>query len=237
MVAIDGITAVSFWLKRMGIVTAIEVQKRNKQRVNVYIDGDYTFSLSLIEAARLRKGQQLSDDEIAALRDEDAVAKAVDSAAHFLGFRPRSLEEVRRNLADKETPPAVIEAAMNRLTAMGYLDDEAFARYWVQSRGEFKPLSPRALRMELKQKGVPDAIINDVLGELDADSLAYRAALVQARKLRHPTRLAFRKKIGDLLQRRGFSYSTIRDVVERLMDEIETQDPEYFTETTELNEE
>ena len=91
--------------------------------------------------------------------------------------------------------------------------------------------------MELKQKGVPDAIINDVLGELDADSLAYRAALVQARKLRHPTRLAFRKKIGDLLQRRGFSYSTIRDVVERLMDEIETQDPEYFTETTELNEE
>ena len=221
----------------MGIVTAIEVQKRNKERVNVYIDGEYTFSLSLIEAARLRKGQQLTDDEIAALQGEDAVLKAVDRAAHFLGFRPRSLQEVRRNLADKETPPAVIEAAVSRLTTMGYLDDEAFARYWVQSRGEFKPLSPRALRMELKQKGVPDAIINDVLGELDADSLAYQAGLAQARKLRNPTHQAFRKKIGDLLRRRGFSYSTIRDVVERLLDELETSDPEYFTQPTELNEE
>lgn len=221
----------------MGIVTAIEVQKRNKERVNVYIDGEYTFSLSLIEAARLRKGQQLSDAEIAALRDEDTVQKAVDSAARFLGYRPRSLAEVRRNLTEKEMPPAVIEAALNRLTAMGYLDDEAFARYWVQSRGEFKPLSPRALRVELKQKGVPDAIISAALDELDADHLAYRAGLAQARKLRQPTRPEFRKKIGDLLRRRGFSYSTIHEVVERLLDELETSDPDYFNPTTESNEE
>jgi regulatory protein len=221
----------------MGIVTGIEIQKRNQERVNVYIDGDYSFSLSLIEAARLHKGQQLSDPEMAALRAEDTVQKAVDSAARFLSYRPRSLEEVRRNLAEKELPPVVIEAAISRLTAMGYLDDEAFARYWVQYRGEFKPLSPRALRVELRQKGISDAIITEVLGELDADDLAYQAGLAQARKLRRPTPELFRKKISALLQRRGFSYSIIHEVVTRLMEEMEALDPDYFNQTTELNEE
>ena len=221
----------------MGIVTAIEAQKRGHERVNIYIDGEYTFSLSLIEAARLHRGQQLSDAEIAALQGEDAVLKAVDRAARFLSYRPRSQEEVRRNLAEKDTPPAVIEAALNRLAAMGYLDDEAFSRYWVQNRREFKPLSPRALRVELKQKGVTEGIISTVLDELDADQLAYSAGLAQARKLRYPTQLEFRRKIGDLLRRRGFSYSTIRDVVERLHEELSASDPDYFNPTTESNEE
>jgi regulatory protein len=226
-----------FRLKVMGIVTALEVQKNSKERVNVYIDGAYAFSLSLIEAARLHKGQSLSEAEIAALRDEDAVLKAVDGAARFLRYRPRSLAEVRRYLVEKNLPPPVVEAAIQRLTAMGYLDDAAFARFWAQSRGEFKPLSPRALRVELRQKGVPDAIIAEVLAELDDTELAYRAGMARARKLRRPSRQDFRKKIGDLLQRRGFSYSITRETVERLMEELETSDPEYFTLTTETNEE
>lgn len=226
-----------FRLSVMGIVTAIEVQKRNQDRANIYIDGEYAFSLSLIEAARLRKGQVLADVDVAALRDDDAVQKAVDSAARFLSYRPRSREEVRRNLMDKGIPAPVVEAALARLTTMGYLDDDAFARYWAQNRGEFKPLSPRALRVELKQKGVPDEIIGSVLAELDADSLAYQAAFAQARKLRQPTLPVFRKKIGDLLRRRGFSYSTIRDVVERLREELAASDPDYFNPTTESNEE
>jgi regulatory protein len=74
-----------------GIVTALEIQKRNKERVNIFIDGEYAFSLNLMDAARLRKGQVLSETEINALRGEDAVIQAVDSASHFLGFRPRSI--------------------------------------------------------------------------------------------------------------------------------------------------
>lgn len=221
----------------MSVVTALEVQKRNKQRVSVYLDGEYAFSLTLIEAAKLHKGQQLSEAEVAGLRDEDTVLQAVDSAARFLGFRPRSLQEVRRNLTEKEFPPAVVEAAMERLTTMGHLDDHAFARYWVQSRSAFKPLSQRALRQELKQKGIADAIITEILSELEESELAYRAAQTQLRRLRRSSRRDFKVKIASFLQRRGFSFSTARDVVDRLIEELEGSDTDYFNVDSDENNE
>lgn len=211
-----------------GVITALEVQKRNKERVNVFIDGEYAFGLSLMEAARLKKGQVLSAGEIARLKGEDAVVQAVESAAHFLSYRPRSLQEVRRNLKEKELPPEVTEAAVERLTALGYLDDEAFARYWVQNRAEFKPLSHRALRQELRQKGIADSIINEVLAGQDEQVLAYEAAQGQLRRLRQKTLREFKTKMSAFLQRRGFSYSTTQDVVVRIIEEMEAGDPDYF---------
>ncbi len=215
-----------------GIITALEVQKRNKQRVNVYLDGEFAFGLSLMEAARLHKGQTLSDQEIESLRGHDAVLQVVDSAAHFMSFRPRSIQEVRQNLAEKENPTEVIEAAINRLIAMGYLDDEAFARFWVQNRGEFKPLSNRALRQELRQKGVADEIISTVLESKDEGEMASKAASARVRRLRGLTQKDFRMKLTGFLQRRGFSYNTSKDVVTRMIEELEAQDPNYFNRTT-----
>lgn len=214
------------------VITALEIQKRNKDRVNVYIDDEFAFGLSLMEAARLRKGQVLSDAEIAALRGEDDVLRAVDSAANFLSYRPRSISEVRRNLKEKEMPPEVIEAAVERLTALGYLDDEAFARFWVQNRSEFKPLSHKALRQELRQKGLADAIIGEALGETSESEMAYQAAIKQSRRLRGQTKAIFKQKLTGFLQRRGFSYTTTRDVIERLIDEFDADDPDYFDQRT-----
>lgn len=212
----------------VGVITALEAQKRNKERVNIYIDGQYAFSLTLMEAARLKKGQSLTEAEVAALQGEDTVLRAVDSAARFLSFRPRSVAEVRRNLTAKEFPKPMAEAAIERLTAMGHLDDLAFARFWVGSRGEFKPLSQRALRTELKRKGVPDPVIEEALAEQDETELAYRAAQGQLRKLKGGTLPDFKQKILTFLQRRGFSYSTARTTLTRLIEELELRDEPFF---------
>jgi regulatory protein len=150
-----------------GTITGLEMQKRNKERVNVFLDNEYAFSLNLIQAAGLRKGQVLAAADVAALQEEDAVNSAVDRAARFLAYRPRSTKEIHKHLADKDTSEAVIEAALRRLEHMGYLDDRAFARYWVENRDTFKPRSPRALRYELRQKGVTDSVIDEVLDEFD----------------------------------------------------------------------
>lgn len=220
----------------MGIITALEAQKRNKKRVNVFIDEDYAFSVSLDEAARLRKGQSLSEAELAALRDQAAVTVATDQAARFLALRPRSVQEVRQNLVQKDTPPAVIDAAVERLTALGYLDDQQFATFWVRERNQFKPLSPRALRHELRQKGVEEAIIQAVLADLDAEDAAYRAAQGQSRRLRGLERRAVREKLYGFLQRRGFGYETARRVVARLIEEIDAETPDFFREGEDMDE-
>ncbi len=214
-----------------GVITRLEVQKRSKERVNVYIDGAFAFGLSLIDAARLKKGQTLSEAEITALQRADAVGKAIDQAARFLGIRPRSTAEVRRHLAGKDIPAEVIEAAIERLTMMGHLDDLAFAHFWIQNRNEFKPVSRRALRQELRRKGVEPGVIDAALSEQDEPEAAYRAARGQVRRVRERSRREFKAKLSAFLARRGFSFSTIDDVVSRLMDELEAEDPERFTRT------
>jgi len=212
----------------MGVITALEVQKRNKKRVNVFVDEAYAFSMTLDEAARLHKGQVLSDAEIEALINDAAITAATESAARFLAVRPRSAQEVRQNLAKKETPPPVIEAALERLTAFGYIDDRAFADLWVRDRMTYKPTSPRALRFELRQKGISRDVIDAVLESLDAEDAAYQAAQTQARRLRGMSQRDFQNKVSTLLQRRGFSYEVVRSTVRRLMQELDADDPEYF---------
>lgn len=209
--------------QRVKTITLIEVQKRNKERANIYLDDEYAFSVGLMEAAKLRKGQTLSDQEVAAMQGEDAVAKAVDSAARFLSYRPRSVDEVRRNLTGKSIDAPVVDAALERLTAMGYLDDAAFARFWVQNRTAFKPLGPGALRYELRRKGISDDDIEAVLEDVDPEAAAYQAAQSQLRRLRaaRPDAKTFRTKLSSFLQRRGFNYGVINEVVRRLWDELE----------------
>ena len=96
------------------------------------------------------------------------------------------------------------------------LDDEAFARYWVEQREAFKPRSHLALRQELQKKGVNRAIIEAVLDEVDQTAAAQRAAIKQVHRYTHLTEIEFRNKLGGFLQRRGFPYEIIRQVIDEL---------------------
>lgn len=219
-----------------GVISALEVQKHDQERVSVFLDGEYAFSLSAIEAAKLHKGQQLSAADIERLRDADGVIRAVDSAARFLSYRPRSSQEIRRHLSDKEFTPETIDAALERLRALGYLDDVAFCRFWVENRTAFKPLGKRALRYELRQKGIADSIITEVLGEQDDRELAYQAAQPRINRLRGSSKAEFRKKLSDFLARRGFAFDVCREVIEQLAEELTASDPPFFaTEDTDEN--
>lgn len=212
----------------MPVVTAVEVQKRNKERVNIYLDGSYAFSLNIVDAASLRTGQSLSDSEIAAMRGEDAVVRAVDSAARFLGHRPRSVSEVRRNLKDKEFDAGIIDAAIERLERMGYLDDTAFAQYWVENRIQFKPLGSSALRFELRQKGVSDAVIQHALADLNDQHGARQAAEPLLRRMRGTHRRTAWQKLSTTLARRGFAFEDVRAALDELFQDVEADDDTFF---------
>lgn len=208
-----------------GTITGLQFQKRNRDRVNVYLDGSYAFALPATEAARLRKGQFLSDEEIQALQNLDLRAKAFDRAVRFLAVRPRSTWEVRQNLARYRPqgcplPSEHVDWVIRRLTELGYLDDLAFARYWVEQRRQFNPRGRHALRHELRQKGIEPALIDQVLAqEVDDVAAAEAAVRKQLPRWQHLDESARRRKVMGYLQRRGFDWGTVQEVWTRLKDE------------------
>ena len=101
---------------------------------------------------------------------EDA-AEVMDAAARFLEARPRSIAEVRRKLGGLGYRSTLVDEVMTRLIAMDYLDDEAFARSWVESRDRSSPRGEHALRHELGQKGVERSLVDGVLAERRAMAL------------------------------------------------------------------
>lgn len=202
-----------------GTITALVAQKRNKSRVNVFIDEAYAFSLAAIHAARLHKGQQLSPGDIAQLERADAVEVAYEKALNLLSYRPRSEWEVRHRLtknAKRDLPPDVLDEVVARLQRAGLLDDAEFAQYWVSNRQQFKPRSKRALRYELLGKGIQDADIESALAALDEDDAAMRAAQKRVSRLAGLDKQTFTKRLGDFLARRGFDYEVSRAVVNQL---------------------
>ncbi len=206
-----------------GTITALKVQKRNTQRVNVFLDDRYALSLTAIEAARLRRGQALSDEDIEGLKEKDSFDKAHDRALRFLSYRPRSEAEVRRYLRGKAVSPAIEEEVIERLTRAKLLDDLAFARYWVENRESFKPRGLRMLRYELRQKGLRDEIIAQALTDQDEEEGAYRAALRQGRRLAHLDQVSFRQKLGAYLLRRGFPHGVVNQIVDRAWQELRAE--------------
>ena len=203
-----------------GTITALKVQKRNPQRVNVYLDGRYAFSLAAIEAAKLHRGQILSDKDIEQLKGRDSFEKAHDRALRFLSYRPRSEAEVRSYLQDKGTSPAIEDEVIERLTRADLLDDLAFARFWVENRESFKPRSVRMLQYELRQKGLSEETIAQALADLDEEESAYRAGLRRGSRLTRLDEVSFRQKLVAYLLRRGFPYEVVNSVVERAWQEL-----------------
>jgi regulatory protein len=211
----------------MARITAIEAQKKNPERVNVYLDGEFAFGLARIVAGWLQVGQTLTPDKIAQLQVEDKREAAYQQALLFLSYRPRSLSEIRQNLRKHQLAEALIEDTLDRLQQQGLANDEQFARAWVENRNNFRPRSRRALRVELHQKGLDGELIEAVLDEnVDDEALAYQAALLRVHKLEGLEWPDYRRKLSDFLARRGFPYSTISPTVRKVWDDSQRENGE-----------
>jgi regulatory protein len=197
-------------------ITAMKAQKRNRDRVNVYLDGKFAFGLALEAAAGLKIGQRLSLTEIAELQDRDQFAQAKDKALRYLTYRPRSESEVWRNLQRKGYEDDVIKGVIHYLKERQLLDDAAFAAYWVEQRETFKPRSRLALSQELREKGIARQVIEAAVADVDEVAAAERAGEKRARRWRQLPYEEFRKKMGGYLQRRGFRYDVTKATIDKI---------------------
>jgi regulatory protein len=196
-----------------GSVTALEPQKRSKDRVNVYLDGEFAFGLAVLVAAGLSVGMRLSDEKIAELRAADGLEQAHSRALDYLTYRPRSEAELRAYLDQKGYAQDVADEVLARLARVGLIDDESFAQFWRDNRARFRPRGRRMLSFELGQKGVASEIIEAALDDYDEAAAARSVAQEQARRLGNLPPDVARRRLFERLARRGFSYDLIQETL------------------------
>lgn len=205
----------------MKTITAIETQKRGRERVSIFLDGRFAFSVGrgVVEEHGLHPGQVLSDSRVEELAAAELFGKCLNAALRLLSYRPRSEAEIRTRLSrrfDRET----IEGVILRLRERQMIDDVAFAAFWREARDSFSPRGSRLLKAELRHKGVDPEVINEVLDGIDDEESAYRAAQKRGRTLAKEDYETFRRKLGAFLRRRGFSYEVANRTTERLWQEL-----------------
>jgi regulatory protein len=211
-------------------ITALEPQVNNPERINLYVDGHFLLGVNaeIVLKMGLQVEQELLPEQLEQLRSEEAEQQAVDRALNYLSFRPRSREEVRRYLRRKEIPPEIIEAALARLDRLDFVNDRAFAEFWIETRGQFNPRGAHALKNELRMKGVEREVVDELVDDEQDEERALRAGRKKAMSLVNVPNMdyaRFRNRLGSFLQRRGFGYEVTTRTVRALWEELK-EEPE-----------
>lgn len=194
-------------------ISDIKQQLKRADRYSIYIDGKYScsFSESELLKLKLRVGQELTATEFEDLKSTAVLDKAYDRALNLISRRLRSEWEVREYLKRKDSEPEVIDVTVARLAERGYINDLEFARRWVDNRRLLKATSKRRLTQELRQKRVPDEIVDQVLAEDETDDREVLRELVERK--RKQTKYQDDVKLMQYLSRQGYNYDDIRSVL------------------------
>ena len=209
------------------IITAMERTPRRRGRVDVYVDGERRCELGreLASERGLRPGTVIDPQQLEALVQADARRQALQTAVAMLARRPRSEREVRRRLAQRRTPPDLVDETVAKLRAAKCLDDAAFARAWTEARESASPRGRRLVERELRALGVTAEIATAATEDLSDVDAAYAAAARRARTLRDVDYPTFCARLAPFLQRRGFGWDVIRDAVDRCWRELGHANP------------
>lgn len=200
-------------------ITALKINRRRKNLVDVYLDGTKKIQLGKSVAYDLQIGQTLSADQIEELKERHLEQQLFLKAVDLVSRRPRSEGEIRVRFTKMKANSEIQEKVIVRLREARMLDDLAFANAWVENRLTFRPRSAWALSFELRKKGVSQELIEQVLEGFNEENAAYKAALIGSRKFRNLSNNNFRKRLGAYLKRRGFRYHIISPVLDRVWQE------------------
>ncbi|TCP58916.1 regulatory protein [Tumebacillus sp. BK434] len=209
---------------RGGQLTALSVQKASPDRLNVFVDDEFLMGVYREVALkhRLKKGLQVTVELLEAVWRDEVVYKAKEAAVHYLSFRHRSKKEMADYLSGKDLfDEAVVNMTLEWLVESGYLNDNDFARQWVENRMRSRPRGKAMLKWELKQKGIESDHIAEALDEVFDDELEVEGAirLLEKKVGRKTLQFTFeeQRKLAQHLARRGFSSSVIKDALRRFI--------------------
>lgn len=204
-------------------ITKITVQKKNKSRFNVFIDrgNGEEFGFAIHEEvyikSGIRKGMELTNEEMEEMKLEDQFQKGLSQAMNFLSYRMRSAEEIRAYLLKKEIEPSTIKAIIQRLEENGYVNDLEFAKMFIRSKITTTKKGPLALKQELKKKGVSDSLIEQAIETYSVEEQVEEATKLATKKAKQDKKLsenARKQKVAQFLQQKGFPWGVVEQAIE-----------------------
>lgn len=209
-------------------ITGITSQTKNPDRVNVMVDGKYRFSLDIFQVAELgiKVGKDYTEAELDELETESQFGKLYTRALEYTMLRPHSGKEIRDYLWRKTRATKyksrtgeikeragvsrdVADRVFARLVDKGYIDDEKFARYWVENRNLTKGASRRKLTAELRAKGVDQTIIDQQFAESERRDEEELQKIIAKKRGRYDDE----QKFIQYLARQGFSFDDIKQAL------------------------
>jgi regulatory protein len=205
-------------------ITALTTQSRNPNRVNIFLDGEFSFGLYKINAAHLKVGQTISQEMIVNLKKDDQIEESLQIALKYISYKPRTIFEVVKKLKENDFSEDIISIVLKMLVQKGYVNDLQYAKNWVENRSVYKPRSKKLITWELKNKQISEDIISEVTGEMiPEDKLAMLAAEKYARRLLGYEKEVFFRRLSGYLIRRGFSYTTVNSSVQMIWNILRQQ--------------
>ena len=204
------------------IITEITRQVKNPDRYNIFIDSEFAFGINGVELLhhKLVVGMKIDQSLFDKLQNELEFAKVRDAAVGYLGYRQRSIKEMRNKLAAKEFSQANIDRVVDLLIKGGYLDDVQFAAAFIGQKSKMSNQGKRKIVAELLHKGVAKddivAAYNQVFDEEEKEGDLEAALRALGKKLRNRSIDDIKgdpkevQRLMAFLARRGFSYDVVR---------------------------
>ena len=207
----------------MPTITRISEQKRRPNRRNIYLDGAFAFgcNINVVAKFRLREGMTLTPEQLRQIELGEVKQECFDRAMASLGSRLHSRAELHRKLMRREYGETVVNAVLDDLTRLGYVNDEQFAKTKALSAAQHKHHGRRRAMVSLRRAGVSGAVaeraLDDVYETHDSTAVARQLAEKQAPRLRKLEPIVARRRLVGMLQRRGFDYESIKPVVDEVL--------------------
>jgi regulatory protein len=205
-------------------ITKIEIQKKRKNRVSIFLDNIFFCGVpqGLLSKLDLYKGKEVDEDEIRKLIDEKKCAEAKQKVLRLFNRRVYSEQEIRAKLEKKGYEETTIEKVVEELRETSLIDDYSFAKAFVSDRLRLNPKGSFQISYELKKKGVNQTIIDRVFSEENVVEGDFDRALEMARKRLETLKTikdkkTIKRRLYNYLLRRAFPYEVIKKVFDELL--------------------
>lgn len=202
-------------------ITKIEKQKKDKSRYNIFLEGDFSFGLyddSVLKFG-LRTGDELDDGKITEIKEYDKFNFGKKIAYSFLSYRQRSKKELSQKLREKKITAPVIDKIISLLEDQKYIDDKAYAKFFIDIKLSSKPMGKRLLQNKLSEKGIDKETTEMILTENYTEDKEIESARILLRKysskIKGKDEHIKKQKCYRYLISRGFSFDIVNIVVNK----------------------